>query len=519
MHAAVASQTRAAFSRADNSNTTVVSCHYSLLTTNSGDRRRSNSSISMAERGGGRLDVVMIPWLAFGHMIPFLELSKRLAARGHAVTFLSTPRNLARLPPLTTPANLSGQIRLHPLPMPAVDGLPEGAESTADVPPEKGELIKTACDLLAAPFAAFLAGDGERRKKKPDWIIIDFCYHWIPPIADEHKVPCAMFQILPAAMNALLGPRWANSKFPRNSREEFTVPPKWIPFDSTISFRRREADWAAAAFVPNSSGVPDAERFWRTEEGCRFIINRSCHEIEPPKMFEFLTELFHKPTVPSGLLPPPPPPPPTTTNPAVDDDDVSRWLDDQPPRSVIYVALGSEAPLTTTDLHELALGLELAGVRFLWALRNKSAGADEVLLLPEGFEERTRRRGVVWRSAWAAQVAALGHGAVGGFLTHCGWGSTIEALGFGIPMAMLPLVVDQGVIARAMAERGFGVEIATDDDDGGSFGRDGVAAAVRSVMVDGERRDLLVRNVKEMMGVVRDETRQEQYIDELVGYL
>jgi hypothetical protein len=31
---------------------------------------------------GGGLEVVVFPWLAFGHMIPFLELSKRLAAKG-----------------------------------------------------------------------------------------------------------------------------------------------------------------------------------------------------------------------------------------------------------------------------------------------------------------------------------------------------------------------------------------------------------------------------------------------------
>jgi hypothetical protein len=81
------------------------------------------------------LNMVLFPWLAFGHMIPYLELAKRLAARGHAVTFLSTPRNVARLPPM--PADLSPHVRLVALPAPVVDGLPEGAESTADVPPER----------------------------------------------------------------------------------------------------------------------------------------------------------------------------------------------------------------------------------------------------------------------------------------------------------------------------------------------------------------------------------------------
>ena len=70
------------------------------------------------EEAGGQLEVVMFPWLAFGHMIPFLELSKRLAARGHAVAFVSTPRNLARLPPV--PPHLSGRLRFVPLPLPVL---------------------------------------------------------------------------------------------------------------------------------------------------------------------------------------------------------------------------------------------------------------------------------------------------------------------------------------------------------------------------------------------------------------
>ena len=146
------------------------------------------------------LHIVVFPWLAFGHLIPFLELSKRLAARGHAVTFLSTPRNIARLPPV--PEALSGRVRFVALPLPAVDGLPEGAESTADVPPEKVELLKVAFDGLAAPFADFLvaacAGVGDDRSggeeeaglfgRRPDWIVLDFAHYWLCPIAEQHQV-------------------------------------------------------------------------------------------------------------------------------------------------------------------------------------------------------------------------------------------------------------------------------------------------------------------------------------------
>uniref|UniRef100_A0A453M791 Uncharacterized protein n=1 Tax=Aegilops tauschii subsp. strangulata TaxID=200361 RepID=A0A453M791_AEGTS len=92
-----------------------------------------------------------------------------------------------------------------------------------------------------------------------------------------------------------------------------------------------------------------------------------------------------------------------------------RWLDAQPPGSVLYVALGSEVPLRVEQVHELALGLELAGTRFLWALRKaSSAGAAvDTDILPPGFQERTRGQGLV-TTAWVPQMSILAHAAVGG---------------------------------------------------------------------------------------------------------
>jgi hypothetical protein len=146
------------------------------------------------------LHVVVFPWLAFGHMIPLLELSKRLARRGHGVTFVSTPWNAARLlcaavPP---PELSAARLRVVALDLPEVEGLPDGAESTADVPPEKVALLKKAFDGLAAPFAELVAeaccaaehrhGEGAAFSRKPDWIILDFAQNWVWPIAEEYNV-------------------------------------------------------------------------------------------------------------------------------------------------------------------------------------------------------------------------------------------------------------------------------------------------------------------------------------------
>ncbi|XP_062189819.1 UDP-glycosyltransferase 91C1-like [Phragmites australis] len=465
------------------------------------------------------LHVLVFPWLAFGHMIPFLELSKRLARRGHAVTFVSTPRNAARL--AAVPPELSARVRVVTLDLPEVEGLPDGAESTADVPPEKVELLKKAFDGLAAPFAGLVeeacasGGGAAGFSTKPDWIIQDFAQNWVWPIAEEHEIPCAIFLILPVAIMAFIGTRHENEAHPRTTAEDYMVQPPWIPFPSTIAYRRHEAEAIAAAFRPNASGVSDIDRFWQMQRPCcRLIVHRSCPEVEP-RLFPLLTELFAKPFVPAGLLLP---------DDAVDDDGpgsdqsflaVLQWLDAQPRRSVIYVALGSEAPVTADHIRQLALGLELSGVRFLWALRRPVGHAGA--LLPDGFEARVAGRGVV-RAGWVPQVRVLAHGAVGAFLTHCGWGSTVESLlRFGHPLVMLPFVADQGLITRAMAARGVGVEVPRNDDDG-SFRGDDVAATVRRVMAE-EEGEALARNAKELQKVLGDRVRQEQYVDELVEYL
>ncbi|CAN6165507.1 unnamed protein product [Urochloa humidicola] len=478
------------------------------------------------EPSSSPLHVVVFPWLAFGHIIPFLELSEHLTRRGHFVTFVSAPRNLAKLRPI--PPELKPRIRLAPLPLPAVDGLPDGAESTADVPPEKVELLKVAFDGLAAPFAAFLAdacaaAGGQGHRKKPDWIVPDFAHHWLPPIAADHKVPCALFQIFPAALLAFIGPKALNEAHPRAAAEDFMVPPPWIPLPSPIAYRRHEAEWLVQTSCrPNISGASDMERFWKTLELCPLAACRCSREVDGGTLCDLLGELYGKPFLPSGLLAPYAAARAAAAgggHGASDEDEENagllRWLDAQPARSVLYVAFGSEAPLSPEQVIALALGLELAGVRFLWALR-RPVGEDAPEL-PDGFERRVSGRGVV-RVGWVAQVRVLAHAAVGGFFTHAGMSSLVESFLFGYPLVMLPLFADQGLTARLMAERRVGVEEPWRVDGGRAFAGEDVAAAVRRVMLD-EEGDVFRRNAEELKEVLWDTARQDRYIDDLVEHL
>ncbi|KAL5196548.1 hypothetical protein ABZP36_000060 [Zizania latifolia] len=129
-----------------------------------------------------------------------------------------------------------------------------------------------------------------------------------------------------------------------------------------------------------------------------------------------------------------------------------RWLHSQPPASVLFLCFGSKGIISASKVREIADGLERSGHRFLWVLRGvpvdsrhcardaRDADLDE--LLPEGFLEKTKERGLVWPTR-APQKEILAHAAVGGFVTHCGWNSILESLWFGVPMLPWPLDADQ----------------------------------------------------------------------------
>ncbi|KAL1565534.1 chalcone 4'-O-glucosyltransferase-like [Salvia divinorum] len=130
-----------------------------------------------------------------------------------------------------------------------------------------------------------------------------------------------------------------------------------------------------------------------------------------------------------------------------------RWLDSQPSKSVIFLCFGRRGAFSGEQLREIAAGLENSGYRFVWAVRRIS-GAEEPdveAVLPEGFVERTGGRGLVLKS-WAPQTAVLSHNSVGGFVTHCGQSSVLEAVSFGVPMICWPMYAEQRMNRVFMVE-------------------------------------------------------------------
>lgn len=205
--------------------------------------------------------------------------------------------------------------------------------------------------------------------------------------------------------------------------------------------------------------------------------------------------------------------------------DYLNWLAKQPDASILYISFGSLATLPDVQVRELAVGLENSGRSFFWVLRipkpaNSEAATDISTLLPEGFLERTKERGLVY-SEWAPQLQILAHRAIGGFLTHCGWNSVIESICVGVPMIAWPFQAEQMLNATLIVKvLGIAVRIGT---AGWSeiVGNQEIERAIRVLML--EEADCLRRRVMEVSNIVERAVRpggsSKRYLEEFVKEL
>ncbi|KAG5538326.1 hypothetical protein RHGRI_019050 [Rhododendron griersonianum] len=178
-----------------------------------------------------KIHVVLLPHPAFGHMMPFHQLAIALAESGLHVSYISTPRNIHRLP--KPPQNLSPPISFVSLPLPVLDSdpLPEGAEATVDIPMHQIQHLTKAFDLLQEPLEKFVA------EHSPDWLIVDFIVPWATDVGRDCGVPVLGFSPFSAATSLFFGPpeylTGDGQKRVRSSLESLTSPPEWVTFPSS----------------------------------------------------------------------------------------------------------------------------------------------------------------------------------------------------------------------------------------------------------------------------------------------
>ncbi|KAL7245585.1 hypothetical protein ACSBR2_000837 [Camellia fascicularis] len=169
--------------------------------------------------------------------------------------------------------------------------------------------------------------------------------------------------------------------------------------------------------------------------------------------------------------------------------DCLPWLDSKEPNSVVYVNFGSITVMTSQQLIEFAWGLVNSKKTFLWVIRPDLVVGDSAILPPD-FVNETKERGLL--ASWCPEEQVLSHPSVGGFLTHCGWNSTLESICSGVPMLCWPFFAEQQTNCwLCCKEWGIGMEINSD------VKREEVESLITELMGGGEKGKEMKRRVME----------------------
>ncbi|KAB5573804.1 hypothetical protein DKX38_000998 [Salix brachista] len=181
----------------------------------------------------------------------------------------------------------------------------------------------------------------------------------------------------------------------------------------------------------------------------------------------------------------------------VTEEEVVSWLDSKPPGSAVYVSFGSEVGPEMEENRHLANALEALNRPFIWVIQPGSgrpgpppgfseggepSAETEKDDIPLDFDKRVGGRGMIIRG-WAPQLLILSHPSVGGFLSHCGWNSTMEAIGRGIPFLAWPIRGDQNNNAKLIVKH-LKIGRMISDDLSQMIKKDDIIKGIESLFAD-----------------------------------
>ncbi|KAL5562163.1 hypothetical protein UlMin_031910 [Ulmus minor] len=454
-----------------------------------------------------QLHVVMFPFFAFGHISPFIQLSNKLSSHGVRISFLSIPAFIPRIDSLLIP---SPSTQIIPLQIPPVDGLTADIAGTSDLPRSQGDLLFKAIDLMQPQIKSLLS------QLKPHFVIFDFAQYWLPSMASELGIKTLFFFVFSAISVAyVVVPARLTGVEENVTVGDLKKPPPGFPPYSTASLKTFEAQDFLFVFTSFDGGPRVFDRVIAGISGSSAIIMKTCEDMEGPYL-EFMKIQFKKPVILTGPLVPEP------TSGELEEK-WAKWLGQFPPRTVIFCSFGSETFLEDDHIRELTLGLERTGLPFFLVLnfpKKLDAIAELSRVLPEGFTERVRERGVV-HTGWVQQQLILAHDSVGCYLSHSGLSSVIEALVNDCQLALLPCKADQFLNTKLFVDDWkCAVEVNRRDEDG-YFGKDDIYEAVKMVMIEVEKEPgrTVRSNHKKWTKFVQDKRVQDQFISDVVAQI
>ncbi|KAL6637885.1 hypothetical protein ACP70R_025457 [Stipagrostis hirtigluma subsp. patula] len=415
--------------------------------------------------------VVVLPFPAQGHVTPLMELSHRLVDRGFEVTFVNTePIHALVLAAMGRPADGAGKaqtvdgIRLVSVP----DGLADGDD--------RRDLRKVVDSVMRC-----VPGYVEqliRETTNVKWLVGDVTIGVCFEAARKQGVRVAA--VFPASA-ACLGTL-------------FKIPQ--LIEDGFLDDKGRPKRHGTFDLFPGMPPLCPSQMGWSVDGGAEaqevayqllsrgaqaasslaeIVVCNSFHDAEAAAFELFPNILPIGPLFADGELRKP------VGQFLPEDARCLRWLDEQPDRSVVYVAFGSFTIFNPRQFEELALGLELAGRPFLWVVRPDFTAGGVTRAWFDEFQGRVAGKGMV--VSWCPQQQVLAHQAVACFVSHCGWNSTMEGVRNGVPFLCWPYFCEQHLNRSYICDI-WRTGLAVSPDEDGIVTKEEVSSKVQQVVGD-----------------------------------
>ncbi|XP_020538078.2 UDP-glycosyltransferase 90A1 [Jatropha curcas] len=454
--------------------------------------------------GDSKYHVVLFPFMAKGHTIPLLYLARLLLNRHVKVTIFTTPANhyfiakslsntTASIIDLSFPKNTGSEMSPgieSTDQLPSTELFPSFALSTKLMQPEFERALRN------LPFINFMVSDGFLW-----WTLESAIKFGFPRLVffgmSNHSLVILNTLCMGKAVND-------NKLFsgPESVHDLITVTPfPWL--------KVTKSDFEPFFYEPNPKGdffelVTLAFGAAANSQG--YIMN-SFYELEPV-FIDYLNSSLGQPTIWCvGPLCLAEPEPDTRVRHQPDKKRYwIQWLDQKlkQGRSVLYIAFGTQAKVSSAQLTEIANGLEESKVNFLWVIRETQEAQ-----LEDGFEERIKERGIIVKE-WVDQREILKHKSVEGFLSHCGWNSVLESICAGVPILAWPMIAEQPLNARMVVEEiKVGLRVETCDGSVREFvTREGLVKMVKELM-EGEMGKKVREKMREVAAMAKGALENE----------
>ncbi|XP_071714204.1 cyanidin-3-O-glucoside 2-O-glucuronosyltransferase-like [Rutidosis leptorrhynchoides] len=405
-----------------------------------------------------KFHVVMLPWLAYSHISRFLAFAKRLTNHNFKIYLCSSQINFEYIKN-NLEDKYSKSIEFVELNLPSSSDLPLHYHTTNGLPPHLKQTLTLDYEKCAPGFTTIL------ENLRPHLVIYDFNQWWAADAASSLNIPTVEFVSGCAAMYSMV----AHYSI-KPLGEKFPFPEIYLK-DHEIAHGKEVQGY----FPVDNTNV--TQGYAKTmKKSCEIVLVKSLWELEK-KYIDYKNKVLGKKVLPAGPLIQ------ESSLEVIDEHmEIFRWLDKKEESSVVFVSFGSEYLLSDNEIEDITHGLELSQVSFIWVIRfPKGIETSVEEVLPHGFLERLGERGLVIKN-WAPQAKILSHLSTGGFVSHCGWGSCMESLRYGVPIIAMPMQFDQPYNARILESVGVGIDVGRGGD--GRLKREEMAEMLRKVVVE-----------------------------------